>query len=263
MIIGSIGVAVAGVVAVVSLGGAVYCATRIVQTPEPRIINTVKVAIVVDGRQPYKLPDNSIIAAIPNPDANVRFRDQKSLSTAINIVYHTPIDINATARILVDLSQTSSDENRPLPSLPFDILLRMEGIGLDWTELDKPLKQGTSLPVHEAFEARARQPGEYDMHLALRDINHAVERHGWRDVTDKVVVTVNDQSPQAWGGSDDVPLHVSFQKYGLSARTIDWVTASGTVILSLISLGAVGKIFRPFFGWLKDRHRKDKRRPAH
>jgi hypothetical protein len=96
------------------------------------------------------------------------------------------------------------------------------------------------------------------MRFPLRDINHAVANHSSVGVSDTVVVTVNGQTERR-GGSDDVTLPLTFLKYGMGARTIDWLNALWAVFLGLFGTAALAKALQ----WFMDGRREAKGRPAH
>lgn len=273
-------VVLACLVSVGSLLGAAYFATRTLRPPlgstPPR--NTITAVIYVEGRQledasDGEVPPGAHIVGVPRKVLIIR-------KTNINIEYQSPLDVSATADIKVELKQeeerrrVAGPGNLPtdyysplndteskyfiLTRLPFDIMLRMEGVGLEWTEQNIRVKSGTPLPFRDGWAPRAKDPGDYVLRFPLRDINRAAESQSSVGVSDNVGVTVNGQT-ESRGGSDDVTLPLTFLKYDMSARTIDWLNALWTVFLGLFGTAAFAKALK----WFMDDRRKDKGRPAH
>jgi hypothetical protein len=159
-------------------------------------------------------------------------------ATLIEINYRTPIDVNDTADIEASLRQEEAGagvKHHELESTDWPITLRLDGPGLDWTEHDIPIKEGTPLPVTEHWVPRAKAAGEYVMRFRLRDINHAVESHGFHIVSDTVKVTVNGVYRDAHG-SDDMTLPIAIWTHGIPARWFDRLTFFGTAISGLAAL---------------------------
>lgn len=176
-------------------------------------------------------------------------------TTLIDIKYKTPIDVNSTADIMVNLQQEQIDHHyneeietnyspkvRAIPQLDWPIVLRLEGLGLEWPVNDIPIKQGSPLPLCDHWTPRAKAAGDYILRFPLKDINHAAESSAFHFVSDDVHVTVNGVGHHV-SDSDDVTLSLKVFKYGLPARWIDL----GTAILCISSF--ITAILGP--GWGK------------
>jgi hypothetical protein len=239
-----------------------------IQKPPQQIVS---VSIIMEQsedferRDQFPPPPGSLIAGIARGDRNFR-------STHIAIVYSTPIDVNQTAAIdavlrqeldsvpLVggpgawtpDYSAPRSDMDPPrhidVPALPFAVTLRMEGIGLDWTQQDIAIRKGTPLAITVSWAPRAKAAGDYTLRFPLKDINAAVEANGYGRVSDTVVVTINGEKHEHHG-SDDVTLPLSVHKYGLSAPELDWARALGSGFLALFGAGCGATLLK----WLFER----------
>ena len=237
--------------------------------PQQRIAVSVTIEQTADfARSPKPVPEGALVATVPDGDRVTR-------STIIDIHYDTPIDVNTTAAIEARLRQGSdsiplkgppgawqpdysapvSDMDPPRHTdaavLPFAVVLRLEGLGLEWTQQDIPIRMNTPLPVTVGWDPRAKGPGDYTLRLPLRDINHAVETHGYGHASDKVIVTVNGVEKEH-GGSDDVMMPLSVHKYGLNARELDFATLLGSIFSALFGAGCLTKLIQSWLGRKRD-----------
>jgi hypothetical protein len=171
----------------------------------------------------------------------------------LDFKYATPIDVNQTADVSVVLRQEfGAEEERPPPDgthtykgeldqLGWPVTLRLEGLGLDWTMNNIPLKQDTALPATEHWVPRAKAAGEYVMRFPLRDINHAAERHGFAFVSDTVKVTVNGVKKDVHD-SDDLTLPLSVWMLDMPKWWYDQLTFWGSILSFILGSGIGGKL---------------------
>ena len=229
--------------------------SRSVPNPPPQ--QTITASISIEGFGDFSIaPDPST-----GPIVAERHRERIFRSTIIDITYKTPADVNETANIQASLrvqlhhmrligspGHEQPDYTAPVlesdysdaDKLPFAVTLRLEAVGLDWTQQDIPVKKDTPLAVQVNWAPRAKAPGEYTLRFPLRDINHAAETEGFGRTTDRVDVTINGKKEER-GGSDDVTLPLSVTQWGRSARTIDWFKLGWTVLLGLFGAGFLWK----------------------
>jgi hypothetical protein len=95
------------------------------------------------------------------PGSLLHGRIAETRATLIDINYHTPIDVNDTADIEASVRQqgAGAGSEYELKALDWPVTLRLDGPGLEWTEHDIPIKEGTPLPVTEHWVPRAKAAG--------------------------------------------------------------------------------------------------------
>jgi hypothetical protein len=214
--------------------------------------------------------------------ATVARRKQRVRTTLIDIHYHSPIDVNDTADIEASLRQNERIRRvvDPLhagqPDYPavisdsdpsFDVLevtqlewpvvLRLDGLGLDWADNAIPIKVGTPLAVTEHWTPRAKTAGEFVLRFRLQDINNAAASNGFPSVSDTVTMTINDVERIA-AGSDDVTLPLSIWTHGMPARWFDRMTYFGAAFSAFAALlvGIFGDGWgTKFLNWIGKRRR--------
>ena len=268
--LGSARLALLGVLSASSLAGAVYLATHVYRPrpakapPQQLVTASITVEQSADFMRPTEsLPSGTPIAGVPKGDRFLR-------STIIEIRYQTPIDVNRTATIGATLRQeldsvplvgmpgdwkpdyfapirdTDPPRHTDVHALPFAVKLRLEGLGLDWTQQEIPIRKNTPLAVTVGWNARAKAPGEYTLRFPLQDINHAVETNSYGHASDRVVVTVNGVKEEH-SGSDDVMMPLSVFQYGVSPRVVDWSRLLGSIFLALFGAGCVTTLLQSWF----------------
>jgi hypothetical protein len=229
--------------------------------PEQKIVASTEVTSskTTEWEQEEPLPNGAVIASGPGPKVRQR-RAWSVRTTLIGISYETPIDVNSTANIAVSVRQEQTDHRRSMDvsanahqvsgnasgfrfnddsesepyairELEWPLVLRMDGLGLDWLVQEITIDSKAQLPATRHWSVMAKKARDYVLLFQVRDINRAAGDKGFSGM-DTVNVSINGVG-QSFKYGSDLSLPLSVWEYGMPARWFKMVSLLAAAITSV------------------------------